>query len=187
VHPSLSRAAAAGCRRVAAPERQRRITDRGRASGSQPGRCARPIHQPERPASKCFGQRDPRELYQIAPSLGITPDEHDRLEKAGPGESLFVTAGRTTRDRRRPGRPVLFSIAMMIKLWSEAREWLATLLSDSARPELVEELKAILADFHPAGQHTLLESGFVEYDVRNLLLRIRVPTLLPPHAQTDPG
>jgi pimeloyl-ACP methyl ester carboxylesterase len=59
-----------------------------------------------------------------------------------------------------------------------AREWLPTLLTDSAPPEVVEELKAILLDFHPAGQRTLLESGFAEHDLRDLLPRIQVPTLL---------
>jgi pimeloyl-ACP methyl ester carboxylesterase len=59
-----------------------------------------------------------------------------------------------------------------------AREWLPTLLTDSAPPEVLEELKAILMDFHPAGQRTLLESGFAEHDLRDLLPRIQVPTLL---------
>lgn len=45
-------------------------------------------------ASKWFGQLEPRELWEIAPSLGITPEERDRLEKAGQGEGLLVTAGR---------------------------------------------------------------------------------------------
>jgi hypothetical protein len=35
-----------------------------------------------------------RELYEIAPSLGTTPEERDRLERAGQGEGLRVTAGR---------------------------------------------------------------------------------------------
>jgi hypothetical protein len=45
-------------------------------------------------ASKWFGQMEPRELWEIAPSLGITPEELDRIEKAGQGEGLLVTAGR---------------------------------------------------------------------------------------------
>jgi pimeloyl-ACP methyl ester carboxylesterase len=59
-----------------------------------------------------------------------------------------------------------------------AREWLPTLLTDSAPPEIAEELKAIMLDFHPAGQRTLLDSGFAEHDLRDLLPRIKVPTLL---------
>ncbi len=35
-----------------------------------------------------------RELYEIAPSLGISPEERDRIEKAGQGEGLLVTTGR---------------------------------------------------------------------------------------------
>jgi hypothetical protein len=45
-------------------------------------------------ASKWFGQLEPRELYEIAPSLGISAEERDRLERAGQGEGLLVTAGR---------------------------------------------------------------------------------------------
>jgi hypothetical protein len=45
-------------------------------------------------ASKWFGQMEPRERCEIAPSLGITPEERDRLEKAGQGEGLLVTARR---------------------------------------------------------------------------------------------
>ena len=45
-------------------------------------------------ASKWFGQLEPRELYEIAPSLGITPEERDRIEQAGQGEGLLVTTGR---------------------------------------------------------------------------------------------
>jgi pimeloyl-ACP methyl ester carboxylesterase len=54
-----------------------------------------------------------------------------------------------------------------------AREWLPTLLTDSAPPETVEELKTILADFHPGGQRTLLDSGFAEHDLRDLLPRFK--------------
>jgi hypothetical protein len=35
-----------------------------------------------------------RELYEITPSLGISPEERDRIEKAGQGEGLLVTTGR---------------------------------------------------------------------------------------------
>jgi len=34
-------------------------------------------------ASKWFGRIEPCELYEIAPSLRITPEERDRLETAG--------------------------------------------------------------------------------------------------------
>jgi hypothetical protein len=45
-------------------------------------------------ASKWFGQMEPRELYEIGPSLGLSPEERDRIEKAGQGEGLLVTTGR---------------------------------------------------------------------------------------------
>ncbi|MBV9172813.1 MAG: hypothetical protein JOZ81_22315 [Chloroflexi bacterium] len=44
--------------------------------------------------SKWFGQLEPRELYEIAASLGLTPEERERIERAGQGEGLLVTAGR---------------------------------------------------------------------------------------------
>jgi pimeloyl-ACP methyl ester carboxylesterase len=47
-------------------------------------------------------------------------------------------------------------MARMIELPPEAwaREWLPTLLTDSAPAEVVDALVAILSDFHPAGQRT---------------------------------
>jgi len=59
-----------------------------------------------------------------------------------------------------------------------AREFLPSLLADSAPTELVEEVRAILLDFHPAGQRALLRAGFAEHDVRDVLGGIDVPTLL---------
>jgi hypothetical protein len=44
-------------------------------------------------ASRWFGQMEPRELYEIGPSLGLSADECDRIERAGQGEGLLVTAG----------------------------------------------------------------------------------------------
>jgi pimeloyl-ACP methyl ester carboxylesterase len=59
-----------------------------------------------------------------------------------------------------------------------AREFLPSLLADSATPELIEEVRAILSDFHPAGQRALLRAGFAEHDARDVLALIDVPTLL---------
>jgi pimeloyl-ACP methyl ester carboxylesterase len=59
-----------------------------------------------------------------------------------------------------------------------AREFLPSLLTDSAPAELVDEVRAILSDFHPAGQRALVRAGFAEHDVRDVLPRIAVPTLL---------
>jgi pimeloyl-ACP methyl ester carboxylesterase len=59
-----------------------------------------------------------------------------------------------------------------------AREFLPSLLADSAPAEVVDEVRAILSDFHPAGQRALLRAGFAEHDVRDVLGDIDVPTLL---------
>lgn len=59
-----------------------------------------------------------------------------------------------------------------------AREFIPTLLTDSASTELVNEVRAILSDFHPAGQRALVRAGFAEHDLRDVLPRIDVPTLL---------
>ena len=59
-----------------------------------------------------------------------------------------------------------------------AREWIPTLLTESAPTEVVDEVVAILSDFHPAGQRALLDAGFAEHDLRDVLPRIAVPTLL---------
>jgi pimeloyl-ACP methyl ester carboxylesterase len=59
-----------------------------------------------------------------------------------------------------------------------ARQWIPTLLTDQAPPELLEELTEILSEFRPAGQRALLRAGFAEHDLREVLPRIAVPTLL---------
>ena len=58
------------------------------------------------------------------------------------------------------------------------REWIPTLLTEAASTEVVDELTAILSDFHPEGQRALLRSGFAEHDLREVLPRVSVPTLL---------
>ena len=59
-----------------------------------------------------------------------------------------------------------------------ARDWLPTLLTPAASADVVDELSGILAEFHPAGQRTMLQSRWAEHDVREVLPRIAVPTLL---------
>ena len=59
-----------------------------------------------------------------------------------------------------------------------ARELLPSLLADSAAAEVVDEVRAMLVDFHPAGQRALLLAGWAEHDVRDVLGDIDVPTLL---------
>lgn len=59
-----------------------------------------------------------------------------------------------------------------------AKQWLPTLLSQSAPPDVVALLRTILMEFHPEGQRALIRAGFAEHDVRSVLTKIRVPTLL---------
>jgi len=44
-------------------------------------------------ANQWYGQMEARELYEFAPSLGISPEERELLDRAGQGEGLLVTAG----------------------------------------------------------------------------------------------
>ncbi|MDP9343540.1 MAG: alpha/beta hydrolase [Actinomycetota bacterium] len=59
-----------------------------------------------------------------------------------------------------------------------AREWIPGLLTESAPADLVEEVTAILSEFHPAGQRTIVRAFGSEADLRDVLPRIDVPTLL---------
>jgi pimeloyl-ACP methyl ester carboxylesterase len=58
-----------------------------------------------------------------------------------------------------------------------ARAWLPSLFSDPAPIELVAETAAIMAAFHPVGMRVMLQA-FAEADLRPVLPRIAVPTLL---------
>ena len=56
-------------------------------------------------------------------------------------------------------------------------DWLPTLLTASAPQELVDEVLAIMCDFHPAGTRTAV-LGMAAADYRAVLPTITVPTLL---------
>jgi pimeloyl-ACP methyl ester carboxylesterase len=58
-----------------------------------------------------------------------------------------------------------------------AREWSPTMFTESAPAELVDEIAAFLSEFDPAGQRALFDA-FAHEDLRDLLPRIDVPTLL---------
>jgi pimeloyl-ACP methyl ester carboxylesterase len=58
-----------------------------------------------------------------------------------------------------------------------ARSWVATLLTDRATGEMVEELVGIIADARPSGARPML-CAMAEADLRPVLPTIRVPTLL---------
>jgi pimeloyl-ACP methyl ester carboxylesterase len=60
---------------------------------------------------------------------------------------------------------------------SFVRAWMPTFFSESVGPELVEELAGIVSEFHPAGLRVQLHA-FAEADLRDVLPRINVPTLL---------
>ena len=64
-----------------------------------------------------------------------------------------------------------------------------TLFSESARAEVVDEFVATMVEFHPAGLRAMARS-FAEADLRDVLPRVDVPTLLlygdkDPRAQMD--
>jgi pimeloyl-ACP methyl ester carboxylesterase len=52
-----------------------------------------------------------------------------------------------------------------------------TLVTKQATPEMVEELRAMISDFHPVATRTAIRA-FAEADLRDVLPEIRVPTLL---------
>jgi pimeloyl-ACP methyl ester carboxylesterase len=56
-------------------------------------------------------------------------------------------------------------------------EWLPSLRSESTSPEAVDEMVAIMSEFHPVGTRTMARS-FAEADLRDVLPSIEVPTLL---------
>ncbi len=55
--------------------------------------------------------------------------------------------------------------------------YITGLLTESAPPELVDEVAAIMSEFHPAGLRAMTHA-FAEADLRDILPRIEVPTLL---------
>jgi pimeloyl-ACP methyl ester carboxylesterase len=56
-------------------------------------------------------------------------------------------------------------------------DWIPTLLTESAPRELVDNLIAIMSDFHPAGTRTMVRA-FAESDLRDVLPEVAVPVLL---------
>jgi pimeloyl-ACP methyl ester carboxylesterase len=56
-------------------------------------------------------------------------------------------------------------------------EWLPSLFADPTRTDLVNEVATIMRDFHPAGMRPMAYA-FAEADLRDVLPRVDVPTLL---------
>lgn len=107
------------------------------------------------------------ELYRMHPTLPRTLLLASAY--AGWGGSLPPEVAEQRRQH------VLRLINQPPEQW--AREWIPTLLTKAAPAELVEEVATILSEFHPAGQRALLHA-FAEQDLRDVLPRIEVPTLL---------
>lgn len=57
-------------------------------------------------------------------------------------------------------------------------EVIRTLLTEAASAEVAAEVTAILSDFRSAGQQAMLRAGFADHDLRDVLPRVAVPTLL---------
>lgn len=60
---------------------------------------------------------------------------------------------------------------------SVSEEWLPSLLSSSATPEMKQRVKLVIQDFHPEGMLVML-NAFADADLRDVLPNISVPTLL---------
>jgi pimeloyl-ACP methyl ester carboxylesterase len=58
-----------------------------------------------------------------------------------------------------------------------ARAWIPSLLTEAAPADMVEEVVEIMSDFRPAGVRVMARS-FAEADLRDVLPRVDVPTLL---------
>ena len=81
-----------------------------------------------------------------------------------PPEDVAARLESVTRDTHLPGPEF-------------ASRWLPTLFSDDVPDELVGELRMIIAEFHPDGARTMARA-MAQADLRDVLLRIDVPTLL---------
>lgn len=57
------------------------------------------------------------------------------------------------------------------------RDWLPGLLTDAAPAGLADEVVAMMSEFHPVG-HRVMARSVAEADLRDVLPRIEVPTLL---------
>jgi len=55
--------------------------------------------------------------------------------------------------------------------------WMPTLFAKEVPQELVDEVVAIMSDFHPAGYRAMI-LAFADLDLRDVLPQIEVPTLL---------
>ena len=101
------------------------------------------------------------------PEPSAQPGAGLRLRGLGgvaPPEVVEERLERGLRDAERPPEDV-------------ARDFLPGLLTESAPEAMVEEVLAVMADFHPAGLRSMAHA-FAEADLRDMLPSIAVPTLL---------
>jgi pimeloyl-ACP methyl ester carboxylesterase len=70
---------------------------------------------------------------------------------------------------------VMRALNLPAEQWSH--EWSPSMLSPSAPAELVDEVTVSLSAFHPAGQRLIIRA-FGDQDLRDVLSRVAVPTLL---------
>jgi pimeloyl-ACP methyl ester carboxylesterase len=118
-------------------------------------------------AGLSFGGTLALELYRRHPDVPRTlvlASAYTGWAGSLPPEEVTSRLEAVTRDTHLPGPQY-------------AARWLPSLLTADAPAELVEELGAIMADFHPQGAMTMARA-MATADLRNVLARIDIPTLL---------
>ena len=114
-----------------------------------------------------FGGGLALELYRRHPGLPrslVLASAYAGWAGSLPPEVVEERLERGLRDAARPPEEV-------------ARDFLPGLLTESAPEAMVEEVLAVMADFHPAGLRSMAHA-FAEADLRDMLPSIAVPTLL---------
>jgi pimeloyl-ACP methyl ester carboxylesterase len=118
-------------------------------------------------AGLSFGGTLALELYRQHPGLPRTltlASSYTGWAGSLPPEAVTERVDAVTKDSHMTGAEF-------------AARWLPTLLTDDAPAELVDELRAIIADFHPQGARTMARAMAMA-DLRDVLPHIDVPTLL---------
>lgn len=114
-----------------------------------------------------FGGGLALELYRRHPTLPrslVLASAYAGWGGSLPPEVVRERLERGLRDADRPPEDV-------------ARDFVPGLLTDSAPEAMVEEVVALMVDFHPAGMRAMAHA-FAEADLRDVLPSIAVPTLL---------
>jgi pimeloyl-ACP methyl ester carboxylesterase len=155
-------------------------------------------------APGCGGSSDPEDSFRLPDYADVLAAFIDALELERPHVvGLSFGAGLALElYRRHPQLPASLVLASAYAGWAgslspdvvEERlqavlrqavlppdevvaEWLPSLFASSPPSEVVNEVASIMRDFHPAGTRILAHS-FAEADLRDVLPRIGVPTLL---------